>query len=100
MPITKSAKDALRKDRKRTKINRPVRDAYKQAVKLMRKEPTAENLKKAYSQLDKAVKGKIIHKIKANRLKSRLTKFFNQVSQPAKVEKKPVKGLSNKKKSK
>ena len=49
MPITKSAKDALRKDRKRTKINRPVRDAYKQAVKLMRKEPTAENLKKAYS---------------------------------------------------
>ncbi len=100
MPITRSAKDALKKDKKRTKVNKPIRQAYKEVVKLMRKEPTVENLKKAYSQLDKAAKAKIIHKAKASRLKSRLTKFFNQVSQKPKVEKKKTKSRLSKKKAK
>ena len=53
MPIIKSAKKKLKQDK-------------------AKKEPKANNLKKAYSLLDKAAKRKIIHKNKASRLKSQL----------------------------
>ena len=76
MPVTKGAKRALRRDRRRAAINLKTREAYKEAVRLARREPSEENLKKAYSQLDRAAKKKVIHKNKAARLKSRLAKLL------------------------
>jgi small subunit ribosomal protein S20 len=76
MPVTKSAKKALRRDRRRAVINQKTRQAYKEAVRMMRRQPSAENLVKAYSELDKAAKKKVIHKNKAARLKSRLAHFW------------------------
>jgi len=78
MPVTKSAAKALRRDRRRTIINLRIKRAYKEAVRLMRKNPTVETLKKAYSQLDRAAKKKVIHKNKAARLKSRLSKLLTK----------------------
>ncbi|PIS08935.1 hypothetical protein COT75_04255 [Candidatus Beckwithbacteria bacterium CG10_big_fil_rev_8_21_14_0_10_34_10] len=44
----------------------------------MRQKPSKENLKEVYSYLNRAVKKNIIHKNKASRLKSRLSKLLKK----------------------
>lgn len=81
MPITKSAKKALRQNISRRKRNLQKKEAYKKAIKEYKKLIAGKNLdgakdalKKAYQALDKAAKTKVIEKNKASRLKSRLAK--------------------------
>jgi small subunit ribosomal protein S20 len=81
MPNTKSAIKAMRQSIKRRERNLKVKDAYKTAVKDVKKLITSAQkseslvaLKKTMSALDKAVKKNIIHKNKASRLKSRISK--------------------------
>lgn len=79
MPIKSSAKKKLRQDKKRTVANLDYKKSYKKAVKQVRESTgtgkKADALtKKAYSNLDKAVKKGVIHKKKASRLKSRISK--------------------------
>lgn len=89
MPVTRSAKKALRVSRKKAQVNQRIRTAYKAAVKAVRENPTAENLKKATSALDRAAKKGIIHTNKAARLKSRLAKLLPSPSpKPTKNKKK------------
>ncbi len=78
MPITKQAKKKQRRDRKITKKNVSQKRSVREAVKNMRKKPTAKNLRAAYTILDKATKLKTIHKNKASRLKSRLSKLIKK----------------------
>ena len=85
MPITPSAKKALKQNVARRKRNLQKKEAYKKAVKEYKKllaskdlDRTKEALKKAYQALDKAVKGKVIKKNKASRLKSRLSKMIKK----------------------
>ena len=73
MPIIKSAKKALRRDRRRGVINAKLRRRMKQALKAAKKNATAKNLAEAYRLVDRAAKKRVIHKNKAARLKSRLT---------------------------
>lgn len=75
MPVTKSALKALRKDKRRTRVNQKIRSSFKNAVKKARLQPNGENLNQAFSTLDKAAKKKVIHKNKAARLKSRLSRL-------------------------
>jgi small subunit ribosomal protein S20 len=82
MPITSSAKKALRQNKRRRAMNLTRQDAYKSAVKEYRSlvnaqkfDEAATALKKAFKNLDKAAKGKTIKKNKASRLKSRLAKM-------------------------
>lgn len=76
MPIIQSAKKKLRKDVKRTKRNLKYKDLIKKAMKAaIQKKGDKAVLKKAYSIIDKAAKEKIIHKNKAARLKSRISKL-------------------------
>jgi len=77
MPITKSAKKALRRSKRRTKINKRRKEVVKKAIKTFRKSLTPETLRKAYSAIDTAAKKKIFHKNKAKRLKSQLAKLLN-----------------------
>ena len=109
MPVTKSAKKALRVSARRHEENLVTKDLYKKAVKLVRKaaeeglEEASVLLGKAQSALDKAAKSKTIHPNKAARLKSRLAK---KVSAPAsapakkatKAKKTPAKKSASKKK--
>lgn len=74
MPVTKSAKKKMRVDERRRVVNMRVRRRYKKVVREARKNPTTENVKKAFSELDTAAKKHVIHKNKAARLKSRLAK--------------------------
>jgi small subunit ribosomal protein S20 len=73
MPITKSAKKKLRKDRKREVENLKLKKDYKKTVKKTRENPNKESLTEASKILDKAAKKGIIHKNKAARIKSRLS---------------------------
>jgi len=80
MPVTKSAQKKLRQDKKRNTINALVKTAFKIAIKKLTK-PAAKSTskkelaRKAASTIDKAAKKKIIHKNKAARLKSRVSKL-------------------------
>jgi small subunit ribosomal protein S20 len=81
MPITTSAKKALRQNKTRHARNIIKKDAYKKAVTNFRKlitqkkhEEARAALSLAFQALDKAAKTKVIEKNKASRLKSRLAK--------------------------
>lgn len=75
MPVIKSAKKKLRQDRKRTELNKKLEDLFKKLIKQAKNSPTEKNIKMAISAVDKAAKKNIIHKNKAARLKSSLSKL-------------------------
>lgn len=75
MPVTKQARKKLRKDKKRTEKNLIVKEGFKKSVKNTRKTPTPKKLSEASKVIDKAAKKGIIHKNKAARIKSRLSKL-------------------------
>jgi small subunit ribosomal protein S20 len=82
MPITSSAKKALRQAKTRRERNIKKKDTYKGAVKAYRKLVAEKQWKDATAQLpivykavDKAAKTNVITKNKARRLKSRLAKL-------------------------
>ncbi len=77
MPLIKSAIKKVRKDKKRTSQNAHYISAYKEMVKKIKKSGSSAHklLGKFYALVDKAVKRKVIHKNKGDRLKSRVTKF-------------------------
>ena len=82
MPITSSAKKALRQNQRRRKMNLVRQGAYKSAVKEYRSlvqaqkmDQAATALRNAFKKLDKAAKAKTIKKNKADRLKSRLSQL-------------------------
>lgn len=77
MPIIKSAKKKMRKDKRITAHNKILKDNLKALIKTMRNTPTAENLTQVFSKLDKAAKTHLIHPNKASRLKSRLAKHLS-----------------------
>jgi small subunit ribosomal protein S20 len=97
MPVIKSAKKKLRQDKKRQKANNFLRETFKDAVKEAVRTKTADKVRKAVSLVDKAVKKGLIHKNKAARIKSRLSKLAKPTAR-VKVVKKPVVKASPKKK--
>lgn len=84
MPIIKSAIKKVRKDKVRTEINRKKKAVIKTLLKKARIENNIENLKQIFSVLDKAVKTNLIHKNRASRLKSRLSKGISTAATPTK----------------
>lgn len=80
MPIIKSAIKKLRKDKVRTARNKIKKEGLKTLIKKVRLSKTPENLQAVFSALDKAAKTNLIHKNKASRLKSRLSKLIAQPS--------------------
>lgn len=77
MPVIKSAKKKLHQDKKATIRNAKQEAALKDAIKEARKNPTAKTVSAATSLTDKAAKRFIIHKNKAARLKSALSKLLS-----------------------
>jgi len=74
MPVTKQAIKKVRADKRKTTFNLRKKRTYKQAVKDYLSKPTATSLQKAFSAIDRAAKVNIIHRNKAARLKSQLSK--------------------------
>ena len=85
MPNTESAKRAMRKAERRRVRNKSQRSALKTLVKKVRATATAgegdaskEALEVVIKRLDQAAAKHLIHKNKAARTKSRLTKMVNK----------------------
>lgn len=75
MPIIKSAKKAARQSEKKTAHNQQIKKDIKTALKAFKAKPTAENMRKAQSEYDKAAKKGLIKKNTASRRKASLVKF-------------------------
>lgn len=102
MPLTSSAKKALKQDRVRSEINDLTRHKIKSAIKAARLAVSAGDkeaktkVDAAYRELDIAAKKNIIHKNKASRLKSRLAKKLSKTVSTT-TETKPAKKKHSKK---
>ena len=77
MPILQNAKKALISSRKKTVFNSRVKSILKTMVDKIKKDPSEGNLSGAFSSIDKAVKRKLMHKNKAGRMKSQLSKLIS-----------------------
>ena len=87
MPITKSAKKALRQNKTRKIRNTRKTVAYKASVKDFRKlvasgkkDEAKKMLPRVYQTLDKAVKTGVIKKNKSSRLKSSTTLLLQKTA--------------------
>ena len=89
MPITSSAKKALRQQKRRARENKRTRRRYKEAIKKFLKRPGEKTLSLAYSLIDRAAKKNVIHPNKAKRLKSRLAKIKRKKVAQKKTNQKP-----------
>lgn len=78
MPVIKSAKKKLRADRKRQSANKKMEALVSAFIKKAQRKPTPESIREAFSLIDGGVKKNIIHKNKAARLKSRLSKLISK----------------------
>ena len=96
MPLLKHAKKKLHQDRKRTIQNKKLKEVFKKLIKTANTEKSAEAVSKAFSGIDKAAKKYIIHKNKAARLKSALTKAVANPEKKTQAPKKVVKKASAK----
>jgi small subunit ribosomal protein S20 len=86
MPITKSAKKALRQNRKKRLFNlrriKKMKSLVKQLrglIKEKKKEEALKILPKVYQAIDKAAKRGVIKKNTASRKKSRLMKAISKI---------------------
>ena len=99
MPVIKSAKKKLRADRKRERANKKIETLVRLTIKKAERKPTPKSIQEAFSLVDKAVKKNIIHKNKAARIKSRLSKLLGKKTQVSAKNKtqKPIKAKKPKK---
>lgn len=90
MPIIKSAMKRVRQQKVRRARNVETKTTVRKQIKLFRADVSAADVKKAQtdlikaiSELDRAVKKGVLHKNTASRKKSQLTKEYNAVAPKA-----------------
>ena len=99
MPIIKSAKKAARQAEKRTAHNQQIKKTIKNALKAFKADPTPENLSKAQSEYDKAVKKDLMKKNTASRRKAALAKYAKEAKNAPKATAKATKSTKTAKRS-
>ena len=95
MPVTYTAKRALRGSSRKANINTLIISHLEAAIRQAKKTKKQSEIKKALSLADRAAKKKVIHKNKAARIKSSLSKLAKPTPKPT-----PKKKVSKKKSSK
>ena len=102
MPILANAKKALRSSKRKAAYNQPLRARIRTAAKSLAQSKSAKDLTAYFSALDKAAKKHVIHKGKADRLKSRAAKMIVKSTGKAavKADVKPVTKATTKSKIK
>lgn len=88
MPITKTAKRALRSSKRKEKVNKAFTARLEIAIREAKNKKSKEAVKKAISLTDRAVKKNLIHKNKAARIKSRLSSLTKKSPKKSKPSKK------------
>lgn len=77
MPITKTAKRALRGSKRKTQINKSLLSKLEIAIRVAQKSKKPSDVAKAFSLADRAKKKKTFHKNKSARIKSSLSKLLS-----------------------
>lgn len=75
MPVTKTAKRALRGSERKRAVNTAVMSSLEIAIRLAKRLQTKDSIQNATSLADRAAKKKAIHKNKAARIKSQLSRL-------------------------
>lgn len=78
MPVTKTAKRALRVSRRKEEVNTVIRTRLETAIRIAKKKGGRKNILTAISLVDRASKRNVIHQNKAARIKSTLSKLLLQ----------------------
>jgi len=76
MPVTKTAKRALRVSKRKEQVNKKIIANFEVALRLTKKNKTKKSVSTAISFTDRMVKKHLIHKNKAARIKSSLSKLL------------------------
>ena len=92
MPVTKTAKRALRGSQNKETVNKATISGLEIAMRKAQKSKSQKDVSFATSLIDRAAKKKVIHKNKAARLKSQVSKFLTKTA-----SKKALKTKSSKK---
>jgi ribosomal protein S20 len=75
MPVTKTAKRALRGSTKKATVNTIILNNLEKALRVAKKSRATSDISRAISLADRAVKKSFIHKNKSSRIKSSLSKL-------------------------
>lgn len=78
MPITDSAKKAIRQAARRKVVNDRRRKTMRTVVKQMKAAPSQESLAATYQAIDKAVKRGVLHRNAGARKKSQAAKLLKK----------------------
>ncbi|MDP3998435.1 MAG: 30S ribosomal protein S20 [bacterium] len=76
MPVIKSAIKKMRQDNKRRQANRLRKERVKAVIKTARRQPTDKNIRTAISLIDRLTKSDLVHRNKAARLKSQVSRLL------------------------
>ncbi len=85
MPVTKTAKRALRGSTNKESVNKLIVSKLEIAIRTAKSKKTEASVLKAISLADRAAKKKVIHKNKAARVKSQLSKLLSKATPKAKA---------------
>ncbi len=80
MPITKTAKRALRGSKRKERVNNFLKTRLEVALRKAKKTKSKDKILDAISLADKATKRHIIHKNKASRIKSALSRLSPKIA--------------------
>ena len=78
MPVTKTAKRALRSSKRKALVNKLILSKLEVAIRVAKRERGKDKVLAAISLTDRAAKKKFIHKRKAARIKGRLSKLLSR----------------------
>ena len=82
MPVTATAKRALRVSDRKALVNKNIIKELEVAIRHAKRTKTMEAVKKAASLADRAAKKHVLHKNKAGRIKSALSKLVKPAAKP------------------
>jgi small subunit ribosomal protein S20 len=78
MPVTKTAKRALRSSKIKESVNKQIKSNLEIAIRIAKKGLKTDQVIHAVSLTDRAAKKNLIHKNKAARVKSQLSKLLTK----------------------
>lgn len=76
MPVTKTAKRALRGSLRKAQVNKTTNTNLEAAIRVAKRGKKRTGVVRAMSLADRAAKKKFIHKNKASRIKSAMSKLL------------------------
>ncbi len=77
MPVTKTARRALRGSKNKASVNKAIINRLEVAIRMAKTSKTVQKVVAAVSLADRAAKKRVIHKNKASRIKSQLSKIVD-----------------------